>query len=75
LKEKLEPRGGRVLGCVGGFSEWAELVAAGPGEVLFFSPFIFYFLLSLFFIHNYLNPDLNFEYKFQFWVKLYKFKI
>jgi hypothetical protein len=48
---------GRVLGRAEGFSGWAELVAAGPGSVYSFS--IFCFLLSLFFIHNYLNPDLN----------------
>ena len=68
-------RGGAKWAAQRVFPGWAELVAAGPGEVLFFSPFIFCFLLSLFFIHNHLNPDLNFEYKFQLWVKLYKFKI
>jgi hypothetical protein len=48
-----------------GLTKWAEMGVCGPCKVLFFSPFIFCFLLS-FFIHNYLNPDLNLNINFSF---------
>jgi hypothetical protein len=41
-----------------GLTKWAEMGVCGPCKVLFFSPFIFCFLLSLFF--------LIFESKFEF---------
>ena len=41
-------RGGAKWAAQRVFPGWAELVAAGPGEVLFFSPFIFFFLYFLF---------------------------
>jgi hypothetical protein len=38
-------RGGAKWAAQRVFPGWAELVAAGPGEVLFFSPFIFFFFI------------------------------
>jgi hypothetical protein len=49
----------------GWHSVWAELLACGPGKLLFF----FFLLFSVFFFlffHNYLNPNLNLNINFSF---------
>jgi hypothetical protein len=68
FKGKLEPRGGRVLGRVGGgvSSEWAEMKQSA--QVSFYLFFSFYF--SFYFLHF----QIQFESKFKFkllWLIIY----